>query len=281
MQPLPRIPGYELVRCLGGGPLTCVYEARADAGDAPCAVKLLRPQWQDDATAVKLLQREARAGLRVNHPHLVRVRDVHVTRPPYFLVMDLLPGESLRRRLRRDYRLEVPTALWVVRQTAEALAALHRAGFVHGDVKPDNVRLVDDGTAVLIDLGFAHRPGENAALHGQGYILGTLNYLAPELCGEVPEEDSSSDLFSLGVTLFELLTGQLPYPAGSLEQTLRRHQCDPPADIRRLAGALPGPLVGLVDRLLAHKPVDRPRAAAVVQQLVALEIGTLKRRRSA
>jgi serine/threonine protein kinase len=281
MQPLPTIPGYELLKMLGGGPLTCVYAARARADDSPCAVKMPRPSWADQTTAIKLLQREARAGLAVKHPHLVPLRYAHVTRPPYFLVMDLLPGESLRRRLRRDYRLDVATTLWIARQTAEALAALHRAGFLHGDVKPDNIRLVDDGTAKLIDLGFAHRPGENAAFLREGYVLGTANYLAPELCAFKPEADLASDVFSLGVTLYEMLTGTLPYPAGSLGQTFRRHSCDPPADIRRHAGPLPTALVSLVDRLLAHKPADRPSATATVQQLIALEIAGMQRRRSA
>jgi serine/threonine protein kinase len=281
MQPLPRIPGYELFDCLGGGPLTCVYAGREAGTDRACAVKVLRDGWEDETTAVKLLQREARAGLAVRHPHLVRVVDTHVTRPPYFLVMELLGGESLRRRLRRDYRLDLAGSVWVARQTAEALAALHRAGFLHGDVKPDNVRLVNDGTAVLIDLGFAHRPGENAALAEQGYLLGTANYLAPELCSLRADGDFSSDLFSLGVMLFEMLTGRLPYPPGSLGQTLRRHACDPPADVRRYAGSLPPVLVTLVERLLARKPADRPRAGQVVQQLIRLEIAALGQRRSA
>jgi serine/threonine protein kinase len=278
MQSTPLIPGYELFERLGGGPMTAVYAAR-DRQDAPWAVKVLREDWDDRDTAVKLLQREARAGLAVRHPHLVRVQDAHVTRAPYFLVMDLLPGESLRRRLRRDYRLGVTDAVWVTRQTAEALAALHRAGFLHGDVKPDNLRLIGDGTAVLIDLGFAHRPGENAAFLRQGYVLGTANYLAPELCDPEPCAGPASDLFSLGVTLFEMLTGRLPYPPGSLRQTVRRHHCDPPADIRRSVGRLPPALVALVGRLLARRPEDRPAARAVVRQLVELEIATLSRRR--
>src|SRR5205814_4788076 len=120
--------------CLGGGPLTVVYAARDSAGDTPCAVKVIREDYEEPSTAIKLLQREARACLAVQHPHLVRLLDTHVTRPPYFLVMEMLSGESLRRRLRRDYFLEPPTTLWIARQTAEALAALHRAGFVHGDV---------------------------------------------------------------------------------------------------------------------------------------------------
>src|SRR5262249_5949574 len=113
MQALPTIPCYELLQRLGGGPLTCVYSARDCATDPDCAVKALRADWEDQPTAIKLLQREARAGLAVRHPHLVRLLDVHVTRRPYFLVMELLAGESLRRRLRRDYCLDVPTVLWV------------------------------------------------------------------------------------------------------------------------------------------------------------------------
>jgi serine/threonine protein kinase len=281
MQPLPRIPGYVLLKPLGGGLLTAVYSASEAATDSACAVKVLRPDLEDQPTAVKLLQREARAGLLVRHPHLVRLRHAHVTTPPYFLVMDLLVGDSLRRHLRRDYRLDLASALWIARQTAEALAALHRAGFLHGDVKPDNIRLTGDGTAVLIDIGFAHRPGENVHLFNQGYVLGTVNYLAPELCGGPLEDGLPGDLFSFGVTLFEMLSGQLPYPAGTVEQTFRRHRSDPPADIRRYVPSLPPALVHLIERLLSNRPADRPRAAAVVQQLIALEIAALRQRRSA
>jgi serine/threonine protein kinase len=276
MDTIPHIPGYHLERCLGGGPMTVVYAARSADGDRPCAVKTLRPDWEDIPTAIYLLQREAMAGLEVRHPHLVRVSHVHVAFPPFFLVMDLLPGESLRLRLRRDYAVPATDAVWIIRQTAEALAGLHRANFLHGDVKPDNVRLTADGTAVLIDLGFAHRPGENEELLRKGYVLGTANYLAPELCDPTPGEDLRSDLFSLGVTLFEMLAGQLPYPPGSLTQTFRRHRCDPPLDIRRCVPDLPDELAELVSNLLERHPARRPTAAAVVKELVDLEIAALR-----
>jgi serine/threonine protein kinase len=279
MQRFPRIPGYELHQHLGGGLLTNVYSARECETDELCAVKVLRDDWEDPATGIKLLQREARAGLQVRDCRLVRIREAHVLTPPYFLVMDLLRGESLRCRLRRDYRLEFADALWVTRQSAQALSAMHRAGFLHGDVKPCNIRLVEDGAAVLIDLGFAHRPGENAAFLRRGYVLGTPDYLAPEQCRAKPSADLKSDLFSLGVVLFEMLTGRLPYPPGSLDQTFKRHGCDPPADIRRHAGPLPPALVRLVERLLSRHPKERPTADAVVQQLIALEIASMGRRR--
>jgi serine/threonine protein kinase len=277
MKAIPRIPGYELLTPLGGGMLTSVYAARALDDDSPCAVKVLRPDWSDQPTAIKLLQREARACLAVRHPHLIAVKRAHVTRTPYFLVMDMLPGESLRRRLRRDYRLPPATVLWIARQIAEALAALHREGFVHGDVKPDNVRILAEGNAMLLDLGFAHRPGENASFLEEGYVLGTVNYLAPELCGPSPRDDQASDLFSLGVTLFEMLTGQLPYPPGTIEQILRRHESDPPADIRSHDVRLPRGAAKLVNALLSHRPKDRPVASRVVQELIALEIAAIRR----
>jgi len=281
MHNVPRIPGYELFRPLGGGSYACVYSARDSSNDHACAVKLLRQEHENRPDGIKLLQREARVGLSVRHPHLVRFLDAHVTRPPYFLVMELLPGESLRARLRRDYRLDFATCLWVARQTAEALAALHRACFAHGDLKPDNIRLVDDGTAKLLDLGFAHRPGENASALRRGVVMGTANYLAPELCAFDASADESSDLFSLGVTLFEMVAGRLPYPPGSTNQTLYRHRCDPPADIRLYTDSLPPAFVTLIERLLAHRPAERPRARMVVQQLITLEIASFRARRSA
>src|SRR5699024_6703217 len=108
---------------------------------------------------------------------------------------------------------DLRTAAWVARQTAEALAALHRAGYVHADVKPENVQLADAGTAVLLDLGFAHRPGETAALSDPGAVLGTANYLAPELCGDTPDDGPAADWYSFGVMLDEMLTGALPNAA--------------------------------------------------------------------
>jgi serine/threonine protein kinase len=277
MQPMPHIPGFELLTRLGGGPMTEVFAARDTASDTPCAVKTLRPDWEDEATAVKLLQREARAALGVRHPRLVRLVAAHVTCPPWFLVLELLPGESLRQRLRRDYLLPTADAVRIARQTAEALAALHRDGFVHGDVKPDNLQRSPDGDVTLLDLGFAHRVGENAAFLREGYVLGTASYLAPELCAPEPTEELGSDLFSLGVTLFELLTGQLPYPPGSVSQTVRRHCDAPPDDVREHVPEVPAALAVLVGRLLARRPEERPRAAAVVPQLIRLEIAALRR----
>jgi len=274
---MPRLPGYCLLQRLGGGPITTVYEARDDHNGQPCAVKILRDDLEDRDTAIKLFQREARAGLLLRHPNLVKITAASVLTEPYFLVMEWCPGETLRARLRREFRLSIPEALWITRQTAEALAAMHTAGFVHGDVKPDNIRVVAGGNVVLTDLGFAHRLGENAAFLRAGYLLGTPNYLAPEQCDEWPMEEFTTDLFSLGVTLFEMLTGSLPYQVGSLRDTIRRLRREEPRDIRDLRDDLPPALATLVGQLLERDPEDRPSARAVVQRLVRLEISSLRR----
>src|SRR5262245_42343000 len=185
MQLIVSLPGYHLTHSLGGGPLTCVWAAREATTDDAVAVKFGRPDCDDPELSALVLEREARAGQAVRHPHLVRVRTA--SRQPPLVVTDLLAGESLRDNTRRDHKMDAGEALWVARQTAEALSALHRAGFVHGDVKPENIRLTAPATAVLIDLGFAHRPGENADLLNRGLILGTANYLAPEVCTLVPD----------------------------------------------------------------------------------------------
>ncbi len=279
--PAPTVPGYELLHCLGGGMLTTVYAARSYESEGLCAVKLPRPEWSDQPIAVKLLQREARAAFAVAHPSLVKVIDAHVLKPPHFLAMEMLSGESLRRRLRRDYRLDTTSAVWFARQIAEALSALHRKGFIHGDVKPDNVRLLADGRAVLLDLGFAHRAGENASLFEAGYILGTVDYLAPELCGPEPHDDPRSDIFSLGAMLFEMLTGELPYESGGVVDTLRRRQTDPARFLSEWLENVPRGLATPVNCMLSRHPQDRPNAVAVVQELIACEIATLRGRRAA
>ena len=275
MPHLPRLPGYELIESLGGGPMTCVWSARELATDALVAVKLPRPDWPDD-TGRTLIHREARAGMAVRHPHLIHIRAACPDRPP-FLVMDLLSGESLRQRLLRDFQLDLPTAFWIARQSAEALAAMHRVHFAHGDVKPENIWLTGPGTAVLIDLGFAHRPGENAEFLDKGLILGTANYLAPELCSAENEADERADLFALGVMLFEMLTGRLPYPSGTMTETLHSHRHDWPANLRDCPDDWSPSLRRLLRRLLARRPADRPATYAAAQDLVALEIASFRR----
>jgi serine/threonine protein kinase len=159
----------------------------------------------------------------------------------------------------------------IARQIAAGLTAMHRKGFLHGDLKPDNILLLPGNGVRIVDLGSAHHPGENQRLLEKGYILGTPDYLAPELCAFLPERNCSSDLFSLGVMLYEMIAGRLPYAAGTTGQTLRRHRDCLPDTLPLASHPLPAALVDLLYRLLAARPESRPSAAALEIQLRVLE----------
>ena len=264
----PRLPGYVLGPRLGGGPTCDVFSAANGDGRFEWAVKVLRDSAAADPTNVQLLRREARAGMAVRHPHLVRVVRSGAEGPgPFHVVMRRVPGRSVRAYHRRKGWLDPRLAGLIGRQVAAALIALHTAGYVHGDVKPENIHLAPDRTATLLDLGFAHRPGADESLLDAGFVLGTANYVAPELCDQPETDGPAADVFSLGVTLFELLTGELPYPTGGIEETMLRHRDGAPESLRAWHGRWPDGLVKLVDRMLARDPADRPTAAEVGEGL--------------
>jgi serine/threonine protein kinase len=232
----------------------------------------LRDDALRDETNLHLFRREAKAGLSVRHPHLVRVaRAETYTTSPYHLVMERLPGECMRFTLRREEWFDGGIALRYIRQIAEALAALHAAKYIHGDVKPDNVHLLDARTAKLIDLGFAHQDGEDTDLLGHGYVLGTANYIAPELCREPPTDTPAADVFSLGVMFFELLTGKLPYAEGTVEETMLRHRDERPESLQAWNGHWPAELPFLIDAMLQRNPGKRPTAKTVATILAQME----------
>lgn len=272
----PTLPGFRTLRYLGGGSVFQVWEARATDDVIPVAVKLPRPEAAGNRTALTLLRREARAGTAVHHPRLVRVVKAEFTTDPPFVVLQFVPGESLRDRLKRRGKLSLRMAVWSVRQAAEGLAALHRVGLVHADVKTGNILANGTGEATLIDLGFAHKPGENRELLRAGFVMGTANYVAPELCRQPSREGPAADVFSLGVTFFECLTGRLPYPPAKAGEAMRLRRQAVPMDLTAVPGRWPSEVVGLVREMLAVDPRDRPPAPRVVRELVRLEIGLMR-----
>jgi serine/threonine protein kinase len=267
MPHFPNLFGYRLIRQLGGGSYATVYEAEWVDGN-PVAVKVIESTDPDILTRVR---RELLAGLGVRHPRLVQVRDGNTAESPYYLAMELVGGESLRARLDRRGRMAPGVALGVVRQLAEALVALHSADYVHGDVKPGNVMLPSAGRAVLVDLGFVHRPGEI------DFVLGTPNYLAPELCVAPAQDTPAADLFALGVTLFETLTNALPYPEGSQAGVMRSHRDLDPDRLTDHRGNWPNALVEFVEKLLVKDPIKRPTAKEAVRRITELQIELMKR----
>lgn len=272
-----RIGPWQLAKLINESDLARVYLARpVEAGESAApgyVVKVLRNQWWRDAVAIEMQRRAAWVGRKVSHPHLLPVLAANVKQPPFYTVSPRLEGSSLEGILRRNGAIALPSALWIARQVAEALDALHTATrMVHADVKPANVVVGPDGHATLVDLGFVHTPGESRHWSARP-VFGTLNYMAPETISSAIAADHRSDLYSLGVMLYEMLAGRLPHSSGSAEQLIRMHREAKPECIREARLGTPKPVASLVHRLLAKDPLRRPESASqVAEELVRLEI---------
>jgi serine/threonine protein kinase len=281
-RPLPRRLGrWVLERVIAEGAAATIYRARpASGGDASAryAVKVLDRCRDTRPLALDFFRREAEIGRRVQHPHLIPILTSQLSEAPYYLVMPYVLGRTVVERLCDGEQFSLPHALWIGRQAAEALAALHAAGCLHGDVKPANILVSPQGHATLIDLGFAREQAETGGALDRP-ILGTINYLAPELLTSTLRADARSDLYSLGATIFEMLSGQPPIQAASLEELAEKQRRETLSDVRSLVPQLPIEVAELVRRLLAREPLRRPQSASeVVKALIALEIATLAER---
>jgi serine/threonine-protein kinase len=257
--------------------LARVYLARpADAHEetpAAYVVKVLRKEWWRDSHAIEMQRRAAWVGRKVSHPHLLPVLSAGVEQPPFYTVSPKLEGRSLDRILQQQRRLPIALALWIGRQVAEGLDALHTtARMIHSDVKPANIVVAPDGHATLVDLGFVHTPSESRHWSTRP-VYGTLNYLAPEALTSSLAASPQSDVYSLGVTLYEIITGRLPFVGHDAEQLLRQHREAQPECIRSRRPETPKAVASLVHRMLAKDPLRRPDSAAQVsEELVRLEI---------
>jgi serine/threonine-protein kinase len=276
---------WQPVARIGSGRRAGIFLARPEHAPAwlppSYVVKLLLDE--TDAWAIEALRREAEVGRSVSHPHLVPVLFAHVDAPPYHLVMPRLSGRTLTVHVARR-RVSTAMALCYARQIAEALAALDDAGWTHGDVKPDNVVISPEGHATLIDLEFARRTSDRRSRPpgGEPALLGTAFYLAPELAvgtaAGAPATGSGvlSDLYSLGVMLYEMLTGERPFSGRTVAEVLRRQREGRAPSLRARCPWLPCELALLLRQLLAKDPLRRPQSPRkVVRRLMAMEIELL------
>ena len=241
----------------GRGGMGTVYKAVKRDDDVNVALKILAPRLAGNKTAVARFLREIRALSALQSENVVRVLDHGYDAGRYFLVMEAVEGDSLDRIVLRDGPLSEWEAARVFRQCASALQALADEGLVHRDVKPANIiRRTSDGLVKLVDFGLAKYENEASALTETGYALGTSYYVAPEVI-EGAKADARSDLFALGVSMFEVLTGRRPFPGVVPYQIFKRIVSGPVPDPREFRPTLSPGLVEIVDRLLARDPQVR------------------------
>ena len=265
MAPSATIPGYQILDTLGRGGMASVHRALQESLGREVALKLLLPALAADAAATERFLREGRIAARLAHRHIVGIHDVGVHEGQPYLAMEFIAGGPVPVSAPHTPR----EALEIVRQVALALAHAHREGVIHRDVKPDNILRRSDGSYALADFGIARAAHADAALTGEGLAIGTPHYMSPEQVQGLPL-DGRSDLYSLGIVLYQLLTGRLPY-AGSGDVAVGVQHVHAPLPMlpEALAGVQP-----LLDHLLAKDPAKRLRDAALLARRVeALQAG--------
>jgi hypothetical protein len=265
---------YRVISLLGEGGMGAVYRAEHVTMQRQVALKVMRPQYASDPSAVARFEREAQAASRISTPHVVTIYDFGGSEDEQlYLVMELLEGESLAERIDRAGPMPWADAIDVAVQIARALAVAHEAGVVHRDLKPENVFLCADGVVKVLDFGIARviaKEGEASShLTQTGAILGTALYMSPEAVAREPV-GPPADLYALGAILFELLTGRVLFEEENPVLVMGAHLRMPPERVLEAKPELsiPAALDGLVDQLLAKDPAARPiSAAAVCEQL--------------
>jgi serine/threonine-protein kinase len=265
---------YEISGRLAQGGMAVVYTAFDTRLDRSVAVKIMHPALAADEEFVGRFRREAKAAARLSNPHVVAVTDQGQDGDVIFLVMELVDGRTLREVLREAGRLDEVSALQYMIPVLEALAAAHRAGLVHRDVKPENVLVAADGTVKVGDFGLARAVDASPLTATTGLLLGTVAYLAPEQVAR-GTADARADIYACGVMLFELLTGNPPFQGKNALQVAYQHLNE---DVPAASSVVPG-ISPAVDRLVgaatARDPGDRPhdatamlfRARAVLERL--------------
>ena len=282
-----RLGPYRVVRLIGEGGMGAVYEARQETLDRRVAVKTLHADFARNQEVVARFFNEAKVLSRLEHPCIVQVFDFGKTEDgTSYLAMEFLRGEPLSRRLRQlteqNRRLPVPTALQIAWQVADVLAVAHSRGIVHRDLKPDNLMLVADPIAPggervkILDFGIAKlamgtgQPG--GMMTRTGVLMGTPTYMAPEQCRGDMAVDDRTDVYALGVILYQMLAGRPPFFGGGDGEVIAAHIYAAPRSPRQYDPGIPDDVEELVFRLLAKQPDARPRMKEVAATLEALGV---------
>jgi serine/threonine protein kinase len=276
----PELPDFEILGELGRGGMGIVYKARQISAERTVALKVILKDRLQHEEAVRRFRREAQAASRLNHPNIVRVYDSDHTGSTHYLVMEYVDGMTLERLVEEWGPLSVERACDFMRQAAQGLQHAHEMALVHRDIKPSNLMVTPspnpatDGRAPgrrlgyrikILDMGVARvlqlagqTPGESLSTLTQGgAVIGTADYIAPEQLEDPHGADIRADLYSLGCTFYFLLTGQVPFPGGSLISKLDKQRWQTPTSIHQLRDDVSPAVAALVQKLMAKSPADR------------------------
>jgi serine/threonine-protein kinase len=268
---------YEIEQLLGHGGMATVHRARDTQLGREVALKLMRPDLADDPVFGARFVTEARSAASISHPNVVTVLDFGTEGPGPYIVMELVEGGDLAAILRRKGRLTAPRAVSIAAGVASALAAAHGRGIVHRDVKPGNILITADGDARVADFGIARATGEQS-LTATGTSLGSVDYFSPEQARGEPA-DAASDIYALGVVLYEMLTGARPFTGEGPYAVAVARLGAPAPDPRAVRPRIPKALAAIVQRAMAPERGDRYASAAEMGE--ALEGWLAARRASA
>jgi predicted Ser/Thr protein kinase len=275
LPPGAKLGRYEIAAVLGQGAMGVVYLAHDPEIDRPVALKTVRPEAMRGESSAELESRfikEAKLAGRLQHPNIVTVFDVGRDRGELFIAMEYVDGHPLTRYLAAADALPLNAKIGIVRQTAEALDHAHERGVVHRDIKPGNILISKDGRVKVTDFGIARLTGATTSdLTRTGQMIGSPAYMSPEqIRGE--KLDGRSDLFSLGVVLYELLTGTRPFPGESITTLVYQILHTEPRDPREIKSDLPAATREVMARMLAKQPEKRPESAkAFLRELKRIE----------
>ena len=260
---------YELEELVGSGGMSSVYRAHDRLLDRTVALKVLHEHHLQDPEHVERFRREARSAAVLSHPNIVTVIDRGEHDGRQFIVFEYVGGENLKRLIEQNRPLPIATALELATQIARGLSFAHRNGLVHRDVKPQNVLLNGDGQAKVTDFGIARSLDVQRGLTQTGTVLGTSDYIAPEQA-QGQHVDEQTDVYSLGVVLYELLTGEVPFPGENFVAIAMQHINEPPPSVRAKRADVPPRVDAAVQRAMAKDPRDRfPTMAEFGRELEA------------